>query len=81
MPPDQILSTLTEILEYQLGVDKAQVIPSAHLFTDLGADSLDHVEIIMEVEEEFGIQIRDEDAEKIQTVQDAVSYLEAHLPG
>lgn len=81
MPPDQILSTLADLLEYQLGIEKAQVVPSANLFTDLGADSLDHVEIIMAVEEEFGIDILDEDAEKIQTVQDALTYLQSHFPG
>ena len=81
MPPDQILSTLADLLEYQLGIEKAQVVPSANLFTDLGADSLDHVEIIMAVEEAFGIDILDEDAEKIQTVQDALTYLQSHFPG
>lgn len=64
-----------QIVAEQLGVDEAQVTPDASFMDDLGADSLDTVELVMALEEEFDIEISDEDAEKIQTVQDAVSYI------
>ena len=62
----------------QLGVDAAQVTPEASFVDDLGADSLDTVELVMAFEEEFNIQIPDEDAEKIQRVKDAYEYIEKH---
>ena len=62
----------------QLGVDAAQVTPEASFVDDLGADSLDTVELVMAFEEEFNIQIPDEDAEKIQKVKDAYDYIEKH---
>ena len=63
------------IIVEQLGVSGDEVVPSASFVDDLGADSLDLVELIMVLEEEFGYEIPDEDAEKIQTVQDAISYI------
>ena len=67
-----------KIIIDQLGVDEAEVTPEAKFIDDLGADSLDTVELVMALEEEFGIEIPDEDAEKIATVQDAVSYIRDH---
>jgi len=67
-----------EIVAEQLGVDESQVTNEASFMDDLGADSLDTVELVMALEEEFDIEISDENAEKIQTVQDAVDYLTEH---
>jgi acyl carrier protein len=67
-----------EIIVEQLGVTPDEVINEASFVEDLGADSLDTVELVMAFEEEFGIEISDEDAEKIKTVQDAVSYIDEH---
>ncbi len=64
------------IVKEQLGVSEAEIKPEAAFVEDLGADSLDLVELVMAMEEEFGIEIPDEDAEKIRTVGDAVSYVE-----
>ena len=64
-----------EIIIDQLGVDEKQVNPEASFIDDLGADSLDTVELVMALEEEFDIEIPDEDAEKIATVQNAVNYI------
>jgi len=64
-----------QIIAEQLGVDEEQVTGDASFFYDLGADSLDTVELVMALEEEFDIEISDEDAEKIQTVQDAIDYI------
>ena len=69
---------LKKIVIEQLGVDEEQVTPEASFVEDLNADSLDLVELIMSLEEEFGMEISDEDAEKIQKVQDAVDYIEEH---
>jgi acyl carrier protein len=68
-----------EIIVEQLGVGEEEVTLEASFIEDLGADSLDLVELIMAMEEEFGIEISDEDAEKIQTVQDVVSYINEHM--
>ena len=67
-----------QIIVEQLGVDEAEVTPSASFVDDLGADSLDTVELVMAFEEAFDVEIPDEDAEKIRTVLDAVSYIETH---
>src|SRR5271165_4201703 len=67
-----------QIIVEQLGVDEAEVTPKASFVDDLGADSLDTVELVMAFEEAFDVEIPDEDAEKIRTVQDAISYIEAH---
>ena len=66
---------ITEIIVEQLGVKPEEVVPEASFVDDLGADSLDTVELVMALEEEFGIEIPDEDAEKIQTVGDAIRYI------
>jgi acyl carrier protein len=70
---------LKKIIVDQLGVDESDVVPSASFVEDLNADSLDLVELIMSLEEEFKLQISDEDAEKITTVQEAEDYIEEHL--
>ena len=67
-----------EIVIEQLGVSADQVLPEAKFVDDLGADSLDTVELIMALEEEFGIEIDDEDAEKLQTVAEVIKYIESN---
>ena len=67
-----------QIIVEQLGVDENEVTPTASFVDDLGADSLDTVELVMAFEEAFGIEIPDEDAEKIATVKDAIDYIEKH---
>ena len=74
-----IRERLQKIIVDQLGVDESEVVPSASFVEDLNADSLDLVELIMSLEEEFQLQTPDEDAEKITTVQDAEDYIEEHL--
>ena len=70
-----ISSKVVDIIVDKLGVDTAEVVPAASFTNDLGADSLDTVELIMEFEKEFEISIPDEDAEKITTVGDAINYI------
>ncbi|MFH1260047.1 MAG: acyl carrier protein [Elusimicrobiota bacterium] len=67
-----------EIIVEQLGVDPSEVTPQASFVNDLGADSLDTVELVMALEEEFDVEIPDEDAEKIQNVGQAIEYVKAH---
>ncbi len=67
-----------DIIVEQLGVDAAQVTPEAKFVDDLSADSLDTVELVMALEEEFSIEIPDEDAEKIASVGDAINYIKGH---
>jgi len=67
------------IIVDQLGVNEAEVTGTASFVDDLGADSLDTIELVMAFEEAFGIEIPDEDAEKIKTVKDAIEYVEAHV--
>ena len=74
---DKVKSIIVE----QLGVDEEEVTPDASFVDDLGADSLDTVELVMAFEEEFGIEIPDEDAEKIRSVQDALDYIGKHAKG
>ena len=69
---------LKKIIAEQLSVGEDEVVPEASFIEDLNADSLDLVELIMSLEEEFGVKISDEDAEKIRTVQDAMDYLQEH---
>ena len=69
---------LKKIIADQLSVSEDEVVPEASFIEDLNADSLDLVELIMSLEEEFGVKISDEDAEKIRTVQDAMDYLHEH---
>jgi acyl carrier protein len=73
------LETVKKVVVDQLSVDEKLVTPEARFTDDLGADSLDTVELVMALEEEFKCEIPDEDAEKIQTVQDAVSYIDSKL--
>jgi len=75
----EILDRVKEIIADQLSIDEDQIVPEASFIDDLGADSLDIVELIMAFEEEFDMEIPDEDAEKIKTVQDAVDYIKNHI--
>ncbi len=81
MLTEEQLLRLRKIVADRLGVDEAQIVPEASFVEDLNADSLDLVELIMSLEEEFSLQIPDEDAEKIRTVGDAIAYLEERLEG
>ena len=74
----EIASRVKAIIVDKLGVEESEVTETASFTNDLGADSLDTVELIMEFEKEFGISIPDDQAEKIGTVQDAVAYIEEH---
>lgn len=74
-----INAKVKEIVMNKLGVEESAVTPEASFTNDLGADSLDTVELVMEFEKVFGIQIPDEDAEKIGTVGDAINYLTAKI--
>ena len=67
-----------EIIASELEVDAKQIVPEAKFIEDLGADSLDIVELVMALEEEFGLDIPDEDADKLKTVGDAMNYLKSH---
>ena len=71
-----VAEKVKEIIVDQLGVDAAEVLPEAKFVDDLGADSLDLTGLIMAMEEEFGVEISDEDAQQIQKVQDAISFIE-----
>ncbi|MGB9754316.1 MAG: acyl carrier protein [Roseiflexus castenholzii] len=79
MPSPEMEARLKQIVAEQLGVDESKIVPDARFTEDLNADSLDLVEMIMELEEAFGVEIPDEDAEKIITVQDALNYIEQKL--
>lgn len=72
---EEVASKVKSIIVYKLGVEESEVTPEASFANDLGADSLDTVELIMEFEKAFGITIPDEVAEKIVTVQDAIDYI------
>ena len=74
----EIASKVQKIIVDKLGVEESEVVATASFTNDLGAYSLDTVELIMEFEKEFGISIPDDQAEKIQTVGDAISYIEAN---
>lgn len=77
--PTDTEKRVKQIIMEQLGVSEEEVRPEASFVDDLGADSLDLVELVMALEEEFGQEIPDEDAEKIVTVQDAYNYVNDHL--
>ena len=72
------LQKIREIVAEQLGVDVEEVTPEASFIDDLGADSLDTVELVMALEEAFSVEIPDEDDEKIKTINDAIAYIESH---
>ncbi|MDI3482065.1 MAG: acyl carrier protein [Tepidanaerobacteraceae bacterium] len=74
----EILDKIKKIIAEQLGIDEDDVVPEASFIDDLGADSLDIVELIMAFEEEFDLEIPDEEAEKIKTVQNAIDYIKNH---
>ena len=74
-----IASRVKSIIVEKLGVDEAEVTPEASFIQDLGADSLDTVELTMEFEKEFGVEIPDTDAENLTTVGAAIAYIEAHI--
>ncbi|HVO12098.1 MAG TPA: acyl carrier protein [Vicinamibacteria bacterium] len=75
---EPVADRVKKIIVDQLGVEEETVTPEASFVDDLGADSLDTVELVMALEEEFGIEIPDEDAEKITRVREAVDYIEKH---
>lgn len=79
MASPEMEARLKKIVAEQLNVDEEKVVPSARFTDDLNADSLDLVEMIMSLEEEFGVEIPDEDAENILTVKDAMDYIESHV--
>jgi len=70
---------MVDIISKQLSVPKEKVVPEASFVDDLGADSLDLVELVMAMEEEFGLEIADDEAEKLQTVKDAIEYVKEHI--
>ena len=74
-----IASRVKSIIVEKLGVDEAEVTPEASFISDLGADSLDTVELTMEFEKEFGVEIPDTEAENLTTVGAAIAYIEAHI--
>jgi acyl carrier protein len=75
---EDLEAKVRKIIVDQLGVDADEVTPEASFVEDLGADSLDTVELVMALEEEFGLEIPDEEAEKIVKVKDAIAYIQAH---
>ncbi|NQS90370.1 acyl carrier protein [Patescibacteria group bacterium] len=79
MTKDEIIKKVKEITSEQLGVDESQITPEAKFIDDLGADSLDIVELVMALEEEFNLEISDEEAEKLIAVQKVVDYLEGRI--
>ena len=74
----EVAEKVKQIISEQLGVDESEVTPSASFVDDLGADSLDQVELVMALEEAYDVEISDADAEKILTVQAAIDYVEKH---
>lgn len=80
MATDTIAERITFIVAYQLGLNIADVKPESAFASDLGADSLDMVELVMELEDEFDLEIPDVDATKIKTVQQAIDYITAKVP-
>lgn len=78
MATEEIVRRVKDLIAESLGVNPTEVVPDASFIDDLGADSLDIVELVMAIEKEFGIEIPDEDAEKITTVQNAIDYATTH---
>src|SRR5690606_32260325 len=79
MSNDDIVLKVQDIIAESLGVNRSEVVPAASFINDLNADSLDIVELVMAIEKEFDIEIPDDEAEKIRTVQDAINYIVAHV--
>ena len=75
---DNIESQVIDVIVEQLGVDREKVTPDAKFIDDLGADSLDTVELVTTFEEKFSVEVPDEDAEKLKSVSDVVAYIKAH---
>ena len=79
VPPEEVQAKVIDIIAEQMQIPKEQITLQTHFVNDLGADSLDVVETVMELEEAFEISIPDEDSTKIQTVGDAVAYIKEHM--
>ncbi|MFK7929638.1 MAG: acyl carrier protein [Myxococcota bacterium] len=79
MSPDKIAQKVQDIIAQNLDVNRDEVVSSASFVDDLNADSLDIVELVMAIEKEFDLEIPDDEAEKIRTVQDATDYIAAHV--
>jgi acyl carrier protein len=79
MSNDELVQKVKDIIAESLGVKKSEVVATASFIDDLNADSLDIVELVMTIEKEFDIEIPDDEAEKIRTVQDAVDYIVSHV--
>ena len=77
----ELAEKVKHIISEQLGIDEAEITPGASFTDDLGADSLDQVELVMALEEAFNLEISDDDVEKILTVQNATDYVEKHAKG
>ena len=78
MKQEEIFGKVRDLVKKQLAIDEKEITPDASFIEDLGADSLDTVELIMALEEEFDIEIPDEEAEKIKTVNDVIQYIATH---
>lgn len=79
MSASEIVEKVQHIIAESLAVPRSEVVPTASFMNDLNADSLDIVELVMAIEKEFDVEIPDDEAEKIQTVQDAIDYINAHV--
>ncbi len=79
MSNDELVQKVKDIIAESLGVKKSEVVTTASFIDDLNADSLDIVELVMTIEKEFDIEIPDDEAEKIRTVQDAIDYIISHV--
>ena len=79
MSADEVVQKVQDIIAESLGVKRNEVVASASFIDDLNADSLDIVELVMTIEKEFDIEIPDDEAERIRTVQDAIDYIVAHV--
>ncbi len=76
---DEVIARIKALIAQSLGVSADEIVPDASFIDDLGADSLDIVELVMQIEQEFNVEIPDDDAEKILTVQDAIDYINNHV--
>ncbi len=79
MASEEVVRRVKDLIAESLGVNPTEVVSTASFIDDLGADSLDIVELVMAIEKEFDIEIPDDEAEKIRTVQDAIDYIVAHV--